>query len=204
MMEKIHWLGHAGFFIDAPSAEIYIDPYQIRKIYPQADIVLVTHDHFDHLSLEDIKKIAKTDTIIVGPVAIKGRIDYTTQILNPGEKINLKDVVIEGVSAYNLRKSFHPKDNGYLGFVITVEKKRIYHAGDTDFIPEMRNIKADIVLLPVGGTYTMDAQEAAEAANAINPQIAIPMHWGSIVGSRKDAEEFKRLCKNEVRILEKE
>ncbi|MCM8798891.1 MAG: MBL fold metallo-hydrolase, partial [Candidatus Omnitrophica bacterium] len=122
----------------------------------------------------------------------------------PGEKIKLKEIEVEGVPAYNLYKSFHPKENGYLGFVIAVEGKRVYHAGDTEFIPEMKKIEAEIILLPVGGTYTMNAKEAAEAANTINPQVAIPMHWGSIVGTRKDAEEFKRLCKPEVIILDKE
>lgn len=204
MVEKIHWLGHAGFFIDLISVKMYIDPYQIKKDSPKADIILITHDHFDHFSLEDIRKIAKTDTVIVGPLGVKERSSYKTEILRPGEKIKLKEIEVEGVPAYNLYKSFHPKENGYLGFVIAVEGKRVYHAGDTEFIPEMKKIEAEIILLPVGGTYTMNAKEAAEAANTINPQVAIPMHWGSIVGTRKDAEEFKRLCKPEVIILDKE
>jgi len=204
MVEKIHWLGHASFFIDSDLAKIYIDPYQIKKTSPQADIILITHEHFDHFSPEDIKKIAKSDTILVGPRTILGKTNYSTKVMSPGEKLKLKNIEIEGVYAYNVNKNFHPKKNEYLGFLITIEGTRIYHAGDTDLIPEMKNIKADIVLLPVGGTYTMNAKEAAEAVKLLNPKIAIPMHWGSIVGSQKDAEEFKKLCKCEVKILTKE
>jgi len=204
MLEKIHWLGHASFYIEAPQGIIYIDPYQLKPGLPKADIILITHEHFDHFSVSDIKEIAKPETIIVGPKEIEKKMDYSLKILRPQEKINLKGIEIEAVPSYNLNKNFHPKSQGYLGFIITVDNFRIYHAGDTDLIPEMKTLKPDIVLLPVGGTYTMNAKEAAEAVNLINPKIAIPMHWGGIVGSEKDAEEFKRLCKIEVRILELE
>lgn len=204
MLDKIHWLGHASFFIDGLTAKIYIDPYQIKKDFLQADIILITHEHFDHFSIEDIKKIAKADTSIVGPKVIEKKLTFPIKTISPGEKLNIKGIEIEGVPAYNLNKSFHPKSHAYLGFIITVDGSRIYHAGDTDFIPEMKTLKADIVLLPIGGTYTMDAKEAAEAANAINPKFAVPMHWGSIVGSQRDAQAFKEMCKTEVKILKRD
>lgn len=202
MVERIYWLGHAGFFIDAPSAKIYIDPYQLKRVISPADIVLITHEHFDHFSPEDIKKVAKDDTVIVGPLSLGSVSNYPMRKIIPGEKINIKGIDIEGFFAYNINKNFHPKNSKYLGFIITVDKTRIYHAGDTDFIPEMKDLKVDIALVPIGGTYTMNAKEASEAVNTFVPKIAIPMHWGNIVGTRQDAEEFKKLCRCEVRILE--
>lgn len=205
VLDKIHWLGHAGFYIEGKDGIIvYIDPYKIKNNLPKADIILISHEHFDHCSEQDIKKITKTDTVIVGPQTIAGKLTYPVKVLNPGEKISIKDIEVEAVSAYNLHKNFHPKSEGNLGFIVTVDNTKIYHAADTDFIPEMKGIKTDIALLPVGGTYTMNAKEAAEAANIINPKIAIPMHFGSIVGSSKDAEEFKKFCKVQVKILEQE
>lgn len=126
------------------------------------------------------------------------------RIMKPGDSLKIEGVAIEAVPAYNTDKPNHPKVNGWVGFIIEMGGSRIYHAGDTDLIPEMDEIKADIALLPVGGTYTMTAEEAAQAAERINPQVAIPMHYGEIVGSRADAEKFKRLCSCEVRILELE
>ena len=202
MIEKIHWLGQAGFRIE-DELVIYIDPYKIKRDR-EADIILISHDHFDHCSPGDIEKVKKGDTVIVASKGAASKLSGNMRILKPGDKINVKGIDIEGVSSYNIGKDFHPQAAGNLGFIITVMDTRIYHAGDTDLIPEMKGIKADIALLPVGGTYTMDAKEAAEAANTINPKIAIPMHWGSVVGSRKDAEQFQKLCKGEVRILEEE
>lgn len=204
MIEKIHWLGHATFRIEGPGGmSIYIDPYKLKSP-PKADLILITHDHFDHCSSEDIAKIASQDTVIVGPAAIVGKLTHPVRVLAPGKSINIKEVGIEAVSSYNTNKDFHPKAGGNLGYMITLEGIRIYYAGDTDVIPEMKNIKADIALLPVGGTYTMTAKEAAQAANDMNLKIAVPMHYGTIVGSEKDAEEFKKLCKVETTILKPE
>jgi len=205
MLDKIHWLGHASFYIEAKSGMIiYFDPYQMKDNLPEADIILVSHSHFDHYSPQDIKKIAKSDTVIVGPSSITGKLPYTIKVLKPNEMTTVRGIDIEAVYAYNPRKNFHPKSNDNLGFIVTIDNTRVYYAGDTDFIPEMKGIKIDIALLPVGGTYTMNAKEAAEVANTISPKIAIPMHFGSIVGSSKDAKDFKELCKVEVKILEQE
>lgn len=205
MLDRLHWLGQAGFYIEAPEGRIiYFDPYQVKDNLPKADIILVSHEHFDHCSIEDIEKLAKADTVIIGPsVAVKG-LSYQVEVLKPGEKVKVKDIQVEGIASYNLNKNFHPKSAGNLGFIITVDNTRIYHAGDTDLIPEMKDIKADIALLPVGGTYTMDAREAASAANSINPKLAIPMHFGSVVGSLKDAQDFQKFCKVESKILQQE
>lgn len=207
------WLGHDGFRIQNGKA-IYIDPFRIEGGGPKADILLVTHEHFDHCSVEDLKKVITSDTVIVAHPRSKNELSKLkakeVKIVKPGDRINIGDVGIEVVPAYNINKFmepgrvFHPKEDGKLGFVVTVKGVRIYHAGDTDHIPEMKNVRTDLALLPVSGTYVMTAQEAAEAAAVINPKIAIPMHYGAIVGSRKDAETFQKLVKCEVRLLEKE
>ena len=204
LLEKIHWLGHDGFRIDA-AAVIYIDPYQIQSTVP-ADIILVSHDHFDHCSQEDIKKIQKKNTVIITEKTSAGKLSGDIRIVKPGEKLTALGIAVEIVPAYNTNKQFHPKTAGMLGFILTVEGVRIYHAGDADFIPEMKNIKADIALLPVSGTYVMTADEAAQAALAINPKIAIPMHYGAIVGAASDAKTFadKLQGKVEVKILKQE
>jgi L-ascorbate metabolism protein UlaG (beta-lactamase superfamily) len=204
MTDKIHWLGHASFFIEGSTAKIYIDPYQLKDGLPKADIILITHEHFDHCSSTDIKKIYKSDTVIIGPKTVAAKLPWLVKTIRPQENLQVKDVAIDAVYAYNPKKNFHPKSEGNLGYVVSVDKTKIYHAGDTDYVPEMKEIKADICLLPVGGTYTMNAKEASEAANIINPKIAIPMHWGSIIGSNSDAAEFKKLCRPEVRILKQE
>ena len=204
LLEKIHWLGHDGFRIDA-AAVIYIDPYQIKSDVP-ADIILVSHDHFDHCSPDDIKKIQKKNTVIITEKTSAGKLSGDIRIVQPGDTVTALDIAVEIVPAYNTNKQFHPKAAGMLGFILTVEGVRIYHAGDADFIPEMKNIKADIALLPVSGTYVMTADEAAQAALAINPKIAIPMHYGAIVGAASDAKTFadKLQGKVEVKILKQE
>jgi len=204
MLDKIHWLGQAAFCIESGEAVVYIDPYELKRDKPKADIILISHGHFDHCSNQDIKKIHKPDTIIIAPIGVEDILSYPVRVIKPGDKINLGQIEIKAVPAYNINKNFHPKSSGNLGFIIAINQTRIYHAGDTDLIPEMSQIKADIVLLPVGGTYTMDAQEAAEAANMIKPNTAVPMHWGSVVGSRRDAEDFQKSCKCAVKILEPE
>lgn len=204
LLKKIHWLGHDGFRIDA-SKVIYLDPYQIKSTVP-ADIILVSHDHFDHCSPDDIKKIQHKNTAIITSKVSAEKLNGDIRIVQPGDKLTAQGIEVEIVPAYNTNKQFHPKTAGMLGFIITLDDVRIYHAGDTDFIPEMKNINADIALLPVSGTYVMTADEAVQAALAIKPKFAIPMHYGAIVGAASDARDFADRLKGkvEVRILPQE
>ena len=212
---EFQWTGHDGFRItDLKNKRIiYIDPFQLSEKFKtkDADIVLVSHDHFDHLSIEDLIEIVNSNTEIVAAKECLGKLQdlpagrITT--LNPGERASPRGLVVEAIRAYNTNKKFHPKEDNKIGFVITVDGHRIYHTGDTDIIPEMSGLNPDIALLPVSGTYVMTADEAARATDEfVKPRkFAIPMHYGSIVGSEEDANKFKtavRTC--EVRILNKE
>jgi L-ascorbate metabolism protein UlaG (beta-lactamase superfamily) len=202
---KINWLGHSGFKIDA-GIKIYIDPFKIKDD-EKADIILITHSHYDHCSLEDIGKIVKKDTIVLGPVDIQSKLgkissDLKFQMLHPGQGISVKGISISAYPAYNLNKAFHPKSNNWLAFLLDINGVKIFHAGDSDAVPEFMSLKGvDILLIPIGGTYTMDAKEAAQLCNEIMPKIAIPMHFGSIVGKADDAVRFKGLCRCDGRIL---
>ena len=210
---EISWLGHAAFLLKHSGKLIYIDPYKIRS-KGSADIILVTHEHFDHLSPDDLRKIVKHDTDIVAPRSCEGKLKGLgagiIKLVKPGDKVMVKDVEVEAIPAYNLTKfrapgiPYHPREAGGVGYILNLNGVRIYHAGDTDFIPEMRELKVDVALIPVSGTYVMTAEEAAEAVNTFKPKLAIPMHYGSIVGSRRDAERFKELAEVEVVILERE
>ena len=191
MLKNIKWLGHAGFAINVQDKLIVIDPFQIKESV-HADIILITHSHYDHCSVEDIDKIKKPYTVIVTEAESAKKLSGDVRVVKPGDKITISGIDIKAVEAYNTNKSFHPKKNGWLGFIITVDGIRIYHAGDTDLIPEMDEFEADIALLPVSGTYVMTAEEAVEAAKRLKPEIAIPMHFDSIVGSKNDAIKFKK------------
>ena len=200
MLENITWLGHAGFKLKGEKI-VYIDPFKIKDTEP-ADIIIVTHEHFDHLSPEDIRKIQTGKTIIVTTPDCYSKVSGNIKTIRPGQTLNVDGIKIEAVPAYNSNKHFHPKANGWIGVIVTINGKRIYHAGDTDNIPEMANLKSiDVALLPVSGTYVMTAEEAADAANKIMPKVVVPMHYGSIVGTSADAEKFRRLCKCRVEIM---
>jgi len=211
MLDKLHWLGHASFRLDA-SKVIYFDPWKLSKGSKKADIILITHEHFDHYSLDDIKLISSEDTIIVTSQTVGKQLQGAkfackeVKTLSPGEMTEFSGIKISAVPSYNTNKQFHPQGSGKLGFIVTVDGVKVYHAGDTDFIPEMKNYACDIALLPVSGTYVMTATEAAEAALSIKPKVAIPMHYDDIVGSSSDAERFKNFLidKIEVKILAKE
>ena len=209
MIENIHWLGHDTFRIENDKT-VYLDPIKLKGKLPKADLILITHDHHDHCSPHDVAKLAKDDTVIVTIAAAAQKLKGDVRLVKPGESLVVQGIPIETVPAYNVNKfrspgvPFHPKESGHVGFIITVGELRIYHAGDTDVIPEMDDIQADVALLPVGGTYTMTADEAAEAANRIKPKVAIPMHWGTSVGSDRDAQRFRDLCGVEVVILSQE
>lgn len=203
MLSQVHWLGHAGIKITG-SRVIYVDPYQIRTPEP-ADLILITHDHYDHYSPDDIERIRKKETVIVAPFLIPGKNGPRVETIAVGEQIEIEGVIVQAVSSYNIGKRFHPQQKGNVGYVFRSDDVTYYHAGDTDYIPEMKAIRADVVFLPVGGTYTMNPQEAAKAASDIGPRVAVPIHWGSVVGSRDDADLFARICKAcQVQILSPE
>lgn len=204
MTKGIHWLGHDTFKFEGETI-IYTDPYNIRK-KDKADIILITHEHYDHCSEEDIGKVRSKDTIIIATRDSAKKLTGNLKVIRPGEKLTVSGVDIEAVPAYNTDKQFHTKERGWVGYIFSFNGRRVYIAGDTDYIPEMKHIRADIAILPVSGTYVMTAEEAVQAALDIKPSIAIPMHYGSVVGSIKDAERFAEGLKGkiEVIILEKE
>jgi L-ascorbate metabolism protein UlaG (beta-lactamase superfamily) len=200
MLENIKWLGHDTFKIVGEKV-IYTDPFQITQP-DKADIILITHEHYDHFSPEDIKKILDPDTVVVLPKDCAGKIKAKEIVVKPGDKVTVEGIEIEVVPSYNINKKFHPKEKGWVGYIFKVSGKRFYIAGDTDYIPEMKTFKdIDIALLPVSGTYVMDAKEAVQAALDINPKIAIPMHYGSIVGSESDAKYFAEALKGKIEVV---
>ncbi|MFA5116179.1 MAG: MBL fold metallo-hydrolase [Candidatus Omnitrophota bacterium] len=204
MLDKIHWFGQSAFLIESSNGNIYIDPAKIRDGLPPADLILITHAHGDHCSPADIRRLYKVDTLIVASSSVAKKLSFPVKVVRPGDKLQVKGVNIEVFYAYNINKPFHPKSEDNLGYLFEADGTRFYHAGDTDNIPEMGRIKADIAMLPIGGTFTMNARSASEAANLIKPKIAIPMHWGGGLGSKKDALEFEKLCSVEVQILEEQ
>ncbi|MEA3514014.1 MAG: MBL fold metallo-hydrolase [Nanoarchaeota archaeon] len=189
---KIQWLGHSSFKIKAGHKIIYIDPYAGEDYTEKADIVLVSHAHYDHSSREKITQIRVDDTIVLTTKDNVAAIDGES--FSSGDTRKIEDITITAIPAYNLEKEFHPKENPGLGFIIRFDGKSVYHAADTDMIPEMKDLRPTVALLPVGGIYTMNAKEAAIAAERIMPHIVIPMHYGAgIVGKIDDAELFKEL-----------
>lgn len=199
--EKIKWLGHASFRIDGKNATVYIDPWKLKEAVP-ADVICITHSHFDHLSEEDVAKIRKPTTVIIGPSDCAGGFGDSFKIIEPGGSLTVGEVTVEAVPAYNTDKDFHPKGKNWVGYIVTVDGVRIYHAGDTDVIPEMSNVCSDVALVPVGGTYTMTVPQAAEAIGKINPKIAVPMHCGDIVGTLDDRTAFKSKASSTTIILD--
>jgi len=197
----LQWLGHASFKICDEDAVIYIDPWKLEDSPHDATLVLVSHSHYDHYSPEDITKVSGPETKLVASADVVAKAKAGEVIL-PGLLIEFGNIKVSGVAAYNPDKQFHPKANNWAGFIIEVGSNRIYYAGDTDLTEEMKALKEiDIALLPVGGTYTMDAAQAAEATKYIKPKRAIPYHWGDIVGSRADAEKFAAAAECKVQVL---
>jgi L-ascorbate metabolism protein UlaG (beta-lactamase superfamily) len=215
---ELKWLGHSGFLIKN-SKVIYIDPYNIKDDSEKADIIFITHSHHDHCSLPDLQKIVKEGTRIVVTVDCQSKIarfetPVKIELVEPGHEVSFNGLKFIGVPAYNIDKDFHPKEEGWVGYVIKMDDVVIYHAGDTDLIPEMQKLtgfkqpgKEFVALLPIGGRFTMSAEEAAEAAELIKPTLAIPMHYGSIIGGEEDAKEFVEFCEEagiKAMVLEKE
>ena len=216
-MENINWLGHASFFfLDKNGNRVYfIDPFQLgKRNLEKADIIFITHAHPDHFSQENIDKIIKSDTFIVATPDVLEKIDISSERkinVKPNKEYAIKGFTFSTIPAYNNKPeklNFHPKENNWVGYIFNLNGKKIYHAGDTDFIEEMKNLKdlsLDIAILPIGGTYTMDAEEAAFAANEINAKITIPMHYKNLLGEKhqEETEKFKKLVTNsKVIVLE--
>lgn len=199
MLKNIHWLGHDTFKVTGEKT-IYTDPYNIKE-KDTADIILITHEHFDHCSPDDVIKIQGPDTVIVTTIDCAKKLTGNIKIIKSGDTINVDGITIKAVPAYNTNKQFHTKDKRWVGYIFTVNGQRIYIAGDTDHIPEMKDYRTDIALLPVSGTYVMTADEAAQAALDINPKIAVPMHYGSIVGDSEDARRFAEILEGKIEVV---
>ncbi len=207
MIENIHWLGHDSFRLDG-SSTVYIDPWKLAEGSSPADLILVTHDHFDHFSPDDIASLSTPRTTLIGPASVTAQVDGVEAVtLGAGETATVSGVAVTAVPAYNVDKFrqpgevFHPRAAGGLGYIVELDGRRIYHAGDTDAIPEMREVRCDVALLPVSGTYVMTAEEAAEACRMISASVVVPMHFGDIVGTAADAARFEGLCGIPVSVL---
>lgn len=198
MLENIEVLCHSSIRINKEKV-IYIDPFKIDKNYNDADIIFITHDHYDHYSEDDIDKVKKDDTVIIVPeelltkVLRKGFRQDSIITVVPNQKYMVTGIGFTTVPAYNTNKQFHPKENEWVGYIIEIKGVRYYIAGDTDITEENKNVKCDVAFVPVGGTYTMDFKEAAQLINGIKPKIAVPIHYGSIVGKIQDAMDFIKL-----------
>lgn len=202
MLDRLAWLGHASFVFEGPP-RIYVDPFRLAG-GPPADIVLITHSHYDHCSPRDLKAIVTAETtLVVTPdcVTVLQGLPGERKVLRAGASIEIDGVTIEAVPAYTRRSRLHGRENGWVGYIIEIDGFRWYHAGDTDFIPEMKQVRADIACLPVSGRTVMNPVEAAAAAKSIGPRVAIPMHYGATDGSVSDAELFRNLANVDVRIL---
>jgi len=203
---NIHWLGHDSFRIEGEGLVIYLDPYKLKE-GPKADLILISHDHQDHASPADVAKIRKPDTVIVTIAKAAEKLTGEIKTVKPGDEWMVKGVKIKAIPAYNVNKfrspgmPFHSKEAGHVGYVLTVKGVRIYHTGDSDFISEMKGLAPDVALLPVSGIYVMTAEEAVEAAAAIHPKVAIPMHVGEGIGSLADAQRFKEKATVPVIVL---
>ncbi|CCZ00167.1 predicted Zn-dependent hydrolases of the beta-lactamase fold [Clostridium sp. CAG:793] len=204
MLENIEVLCHSSIRINKEKV-IYIDPFKINKNYNDADIIFITHDHYDHYSEEDIDKVIKEDTTIViskdllKKLLKKGINKNAIIVAEPNKEYETQGINFNTIPAYNINKKFHPKENNWLGYIITINNVKYYVAGDTDITDENRKVKCDVAFVPVGGTYTMDFKEAAQLINEIKPKIAVPIHYGSIVGTEQDARNFINLLNSEIK-----
>ncbi len=199
---KIKVFNQAAIKIES-TKNIYFDPYQIKEEFHDADYIFITHDHYDHYDEESIKNIMKSETMIVVPECLKERVSKLTTnyfLVSPNEKYNLADLSFETTFSYNIDKSFHPKEKGYVGYKIKLEDKHLYIMGDTDYLEENLHMTCDICFIPIGGTYTMDVQEAAAYINELKPELAIPIHYGSIVGDLSLSKQFIDLVNPDIKV----
>lgn len=209
VLDQIHWLGQAAVRINMGSASIYVDPYNLTEEKP-ADMILVTHGHGDHFSVKDILSVSTENTLLFAPAdvvdALPKEFPGKAETIAPGWKKEALGISLEAVPAYNVTKTqFHPKKNNWAGYVITIDGVRVYHAGDTERIPEMKEFSCDIALLPLGQTYTMNSvDEAAQAALDVKAKIAVPIHYGMYEGKKEDAKTFQNLLADKVKVVIKE
>ncbi|MBP5431548.1 MBL fold metallo-hydrolase [Ruminococcus sp.] len=202
MLDFITINEHSSIRIDEGKI-IYSDPYNISGDPQDADIILITHSHFDHYSPEDIHKVMKPDTVIVCPSSMSepNGLGLTVKQVTAGESFEISGIKFETVPAYNIGKPFHPKSNGWLGYIIdSTEHGRIYIAGDTDVTPDNKQIKCDIALVPAGGKFTADAVQAAELVNTIHPRYTVPIHYGTVVGVPSDGEKFRKAVDSGIEV----
>jgi L-ascorbate metabolism protein UlaG (beta-lactamase superfamily) len=208
LLSRLHWHGHDSFRLEGPPT-IWFDPWKVQGRPPPADIILVSHEHHDHCSPDDVDKLRDRRTVVVAPRAAATKLGMA-RILAPGETLAVRGVTIQALPAYNVNKfrapgqPFHPKAAGHLGYLIEVDGWRLYFAGDTDFIPEMKSIQCDVALLPVSGTYVMTVDEAVKAAREICPRVVVPMHYGDIVGYDNDGAMFAASYGGRTHVLKPE
>ena len=195
VLDRFTWLKNSSFLFDGDT-KVYLDPWGVPDGAPQADVIFITHSHDDHFSAEDIEKVRGDHTRIATTADVAQELSGSIEIVSPGDSLELAGIPVNVMPAYNTapdRQTFHPKRNGWVGYVFTLEGTRIYHSGDTDAIPEMEAIDCDIAFLPIGGTFTMTAEEAVEAVRKLGSKIIVPMHYGFVAGTPKDMERFKEL-----------
>ena len=192
MLDRFTWFKQSAYVWKGDGLTVYIDPWGVT-IEDPADVIFITHAHDDHFSVDDIERVRKDGTRIVAPADVAREISGDVTPVTPGDSLDVAGVRAQTVPAYNIaeeRLEMHPKSNGWVGYILTLEDRTYYHAGDTDHAPELSDVRADVAFLPIGGTYTMEVSEAAGLAKAIAPQIAVPMHYGFVVGSPSDADRF--------------
>ena len=196
MLENIEVFKHSSIKFNKEKV-IYFDPFKIDENYNDADIIMITHEHFDHYSEEDILKVKKEDTIIVVPESMKKnplQLNFKPENIigvGPNNSYSINGLKFETIPAYNTNKNFHPKSNNWVGYIIYLDGFKYYIAGDTDETEENRNLKVDVAFVPIGGTYTMNYKEAAKLVNEMKPKMVVPIHYGEIVGSKENAQNFK-------------
>lgn len=207
LVDKITVFTHSSICIDAGIGKIYVDPFDMKEAPQDGTYILATHEHYDHFSPQDIAKVAAAESVLIVPDAMRAKAqpmeDFVGEIFHvrPGHDRTIYRLPFKCVPAYNIAKKFHPKDAGWVGYILEIDDLRVYIAGDTDATDEAKNVKCDIALVPIGGTYTMDAKEAAELINTIKPKVAIPTHYGNIVGKLSDADEFAKNVDPEIEVV---